>query len=207
MDTKNRPLIVAWMNERMAEEPMTNMRLTSRDLESLPDDNKRYELIDGELYVSKQPHYNHQVVCGRIWEVLQVWSRQTQAGAANLAPGVIFAEDEDVAPDVVWNSRTRLALTLQADGKLHTAPDLAVEVLSPGTANEQRDRALKLKLYSRRGVQEYWIVNWQQRSLELYRRQDGVLTLDCTLYEADLLQSPLLPGFSCQVSELFIDVL
>jgi Uma2 family endonuclease len=186
---------------------MTNLRLTSRDLELLPDDGKRYEIIDGELYVSKQPHYNHQVVCCRIWELLQVWSRQTKAGAANLAAGLIFAEDDDVAPDVVWNSRERLTTTLQADGKLHTAPDLAIEVLSPGTTNEKRDRELKLKLYSRRGVQEYWIVSWQERSSEIYRREEAALKLHSKLYEDDLLQSPLLPGFSCQVSQLFIDVL
>ena len=125
---------------------------------------------------------------------------------ANIAPGVIFADDDDVAPDVVWISRQRRAKALQSDGKLHTAPELVVEVLSPGTTNVARDRQAKLKLYSSQGVLEYWIVNWQERSLEVYRRQEGVLKINSTLYEDDLLQSPHLPGFSCPVSQIFADI-
>jgi len=186
---------------------MATLRWTSRDLESLPDNGKRYEIVDGELYVSKQPDWHHQFVCGKVFMVLQLWSGQTKAGMANLAPGVIFAEDDDVAPDVVWISKGRLATSLDSAGHLHTAPELAIEVLSPGTMNERRDREAKLKLYSRRGVLEYWIVNWQERYIEIYQREDAVLKLNRTLYESDILQSPLLPGFSCQVSQLFDDSL
>lgn len=186
---------------------MATLRWTSRDLESLPDDGKRYEIVDGELYMSKQPHWHHQFVCGKVFMLLQLWSGQTKAGMANLAPGVIFAEDDDVAPDVVWVSKERLATALQPDGKLHTAPELVVEALSPGVINTSRDREAKLKLYSRRGVLEYWIVNWQERYIEVYQREDAVLKLNRTLYESDILQSPLLPGFSCQLSQLFDDSL
>ena len=77
---------------------------------------------------------------------------------------------------------------------------------APGGTNELRDREAKLKLYSRRGVVEYWIVSWQERLVELYRREDAALKLVNTLYENDVLQSPLLPGFACQVSLLFAGV-
>lgn len=186
---------------------MKTLRWNSRDLEALPDDGKRYEVVDGELYVSKQPHWEHQFVCGQVFALLQNWSNQTKTGMANLAPGLIFGEEDDVAPDVIWISRERLTSALQADGKLHMAPELVVEVLSPGITNERRDREAKLKLYSRRGVQEYWVVNWQEHYLEIYRREEAVLTLDKTLYQNDLLQSPLLPGFTCQVSHLFSNAL
>src|SRR5205085_6693914 len=86
--------------------------------------------------------------------------------------GVIFARDEAVAPDVVWVGADRLHSVLWDDGKLHAAPDLMVEVLSPGQANEERDRELKLDVYSRRGVREYWIASWQAHTVELYRRED-----------------------------------
>jgi len=185
---------------------MTSLRWTSKDLELLPDNGNRYEVIDGELYVSKQPHWHHQFACNRLWEVLQTWSRQTEAGMANSAPGLIFDDDDDVAPDVVWISRQRLATSLEADGKLHNAPELAIEVLAPGRANEKRDRELKLKLYSRRGVLEYWVVDWQKRSLEVYRREQATLVLASTLYETDILESPVLSGFCCQVSELFNEI-
>lgn len=182
---------------------MKNLLWTSRDLEMMPDDGKRYEVVDGELHASKQPHYHHQLVCFRLGAVLDAWCLETGAGEVNAAPGLIFGDNDDVAPDIVWNSRERLATSLQPDGKLHTAPELVVEVLSPGVTNEHRDRQIKLKLYSQRGVSEYWIVSWAERRIEIYRRIETVLTLISTLYETDTLQSPLLPGFSCPVSKLF----
>jgi len=182
---------------------MDTLRWTIHDLELLPDDGKRYEIIDGELYVAKQPDWQHQLVCFQLASLLQAWSEQSQIGLANLAPGIIFTDDNNVVPDVVWISRERLRTALQADGKLHAAPELVVEVLSPGPENERRDREVKLKLYSRRNAKEYWVVNWQERSVEVYRRENAVLTLSKTLDENDILESPLLPGFRCQVSLLF----
>jgi Uma2 family endonuclease len=181
----------------------STLRWTSTDLESLPDDGKRYEIIDGALYVSKQPSWHHQHTCFLIAKQLDSWNDETGAGQINLAPGLIFAEDDDVAPDVVWLSNERLTLTLAEDGKLHAAPELIVEVLSPGRANEKRDREAKLKLYSRRGVSEYWIIDWQRRRLEVYRRRDLVLHLFATLQAEDTLMTPLLPGFSCSLATLF----
>ncbi len=186
---------------------MKTIHWTSKDLEILPDDGQRYEIIDGELYVSKQPHKHHQLVCSRVWELLQIWSRQTGAGEAVIAPGVIFAEDNDVAPDVTWVSQERLATAYQADGKYHAAPDLMVEVLSPGSSNERRDREFKLWLYSRRGVLEYWIISWMELRLEIYRREEGQLQLHSTLYKNDTVSSPHLPGFTCSVSQFFDDIL
>ena len=183
----------------------TSLRWRSADLELLPDDGKRYEIIDGELYVSEQPHRDHQAVCGRVHAALLAWTAQTGAGQANLAPGVIFAEDDDIAPDVVWASSARLATGLR-DGKLYVAPELAVEVLSPGVSNERRDREAKLKLYSRRGVDEYWIIDWRKRTVEVYRRDEDVLQHQATLTTGDILQSPLLPGFSSSVDQFFADL-
>lgn len=178
-------------------------KLTSRDLELMPEDGKLYELIEGELYVSRQPSWEHQHTCAQIVSSLNVWSKQSGLGTANAAPGLIFAEDDDVAPDVIWISWQNLATALWADGKLHAAPELVIEVLSPGNVNQQRDRQAKLKLYSRRGVQEYWVVDWQRHQLEIYRREQGALILQTTLLDQDKLTSPLLPGFSCLVADLF----
>jgi Uma2 family endonuclease len=183
-----------------------SLRFRSADLELFPDDGKRYEIIDGELYVSKQPSWSHQVVCGNAFSALESWSRETGAGFTSLAPGVIFADDDDVAPDLVWVSAARLPLVLDRDGKLHAAPDLVVEVLSPGASNERRDREAKLRLYSRRGVSEYWIVDWQRRQVEVYRRANLALQLEATLVNDEILQSPMLAGFQLRVSDLFTRV-
>jgi Uma2 family endonuclease len=186
---------------------MKTVHWTSNDLVLLPDDGNRYEIVDGELYVAKQPHLHHQIVCTRLAAFLQQWSDQTQMGMPIFTPGVIFTNDNDVVPDLVWISYERLSTAFQADGKLHTSPELVIEVLSPGAENECRDREVKLKLYSCRGAEEYWIVNWQERRLEVYRRLEGVLELEKTLNENDTLQSPLLPGFSCKVGQFFTSVL
>ena len=82
------------------------------------------------------------------------------ATAAELCNPETAGSINRAAPDVVWVSKERLAAVLRRDGKLHGAPDLVIEVLSPGAKNERRDREAKLKLYARRGVREYWIINW-----------------------------------------------
>jgi Uma2 family endonuclease len=119
---------------------------------------------------------------------------------------VIFSQDEAVAPDLVWVAQDRFERVVGEDGKLHAAPDLMVEVLSPGSANETRDRELKLDLYSRRGVPEYWIADYRGRTFEVYRRHGDRLQLVATLRDGDILTSPLLPGFACPVSRLWVPI-
>src|SRR5215471_16611045 len=146
----------------------TSMRWTSSDLLALPVDNGlRYEIIDGELYVSSAPHSFHERLRLKIAVELENWSRNIGRGEANLGCGLIFSEDNDVIPDAIWISEERLKAALEEDGKLHLAPELVVEVLSPGRANERRDREAKLGLYSRRGVEEYWIIDWRKRCIDV----------------------------------------
>ena len=179
-------------------------RFTSADLELLPDvDGVRYEIIDGELYVSRQPDWHHQYTCNEVAVELRNWSRQTGLGVIIPAPGLIFAADDDVAPDLVWISRERLAAVQDEAGHLRAAPELVVEVLSRGATNERRDRDLKLTLYSRRGVREYWIVDWRRQTVEVYRREQAALRLVATLGNEDALTSPLLPGFTSPVAGLW----
>ncbi len=180
-------------------------RFTVADLEVLPNslDDTRYELIAGEPFVSEQPHWAHQLTSATLGAALHAWNRESRRGVANIAPGVIFSPRDAVAPDVVWISRERRARGLRADGKLHTAPEIAIAVLSPGGANERRDRELKLKLYAREGVEEYWLVDWRTRTIEIYRRAGELLQLAHTLTDADTLTSPLLPGFAYPVRDLW----
>lgn len=181
-------------------------RFTSADLEQMPDDGKRYEIIDGELYVSDPRDWQHQVVCGKVAAALMRWDEHANVGVPNSAPGLIFSPYDDVAPDVVWISNGRLATALGQDGYLHEAPEIVAEVLSLGVENERRDRETKLKLYARRGVQEYWIVDWRKRQIEVFRREQATLKQAATLFAQDMLDSPLLPGFACQVETLFAHV-
>jgi Uma2 family endonuclease len=77
------------------------------------------------------------------------------------------------------------------------------EVLPPGDRNEQRHREVRLKLYSRYTVQEYWIINWQLITLKIYRRAEAQLQMVGTLLIDDTLSSPLLPGFNTSIAEFF----
>jgi len=182
----------------------TDVRFTIHDLEGVArDETKRYEIIDGKLHVSTQPHWRHQVVCSRIDRAFSHWDPESARGILIPAPGVIFSIHEAVAPDLAWVSRERLGFVVGDDGKLHRAPDLVVEVLSPGRENELRDRELKLKVYSRQGVREYWIADWRAPAVQVFRRQDAQLELSATLTAEDTLTSPLLPGFGLALRELF----
>ncbi|MFN8637393.1 MAG: Uma2 family endonuclease [Chloroflexota bacterium] len=163
----------------------------------------RYEIIDGELYASRQPDWHHQYTCNEIAGELRNWNRHLGLGVTIPAPGLVFAADDDCAPDVVWISRERLAAVQDGAGHLRAAPELVVEVLSYGATNERRDRDLKLTLYSRRGVREYWLVDWRQQTIEVYRREQAALRLVATLANEDTLTSPLLPDFAVSVSGIW----
>jgi Uma2 family endonuclease len=187
------------MSQRIGDK----VRWTAADLELFLDNGNRYEIVEGELLVTRAPDWRHQKASTRISTALDTWSLSTGLGEAVQAPGVIFTDADNVIPDVVWVSRERLAVLLDEAGHLTGAPELIVEVLSPGNENERRDRELKLKLYSERGVQEYWIIDWQKQQVEVYRREQVLLRLVNTLFPFDQLTSPLLPDFSYPVSQLF----
>src|SRR5215475_3861941 len=177
-------------------------KFTSADLALMPDDGKRREIIEGELYVSRAPSFEHQYACTRLSRFLDEWNDQSGLGVVVAAPGLVFAEDDDVIPDAIWISLERFGGSRDEDGHFVVAPDLIIEVLSPGKSNKERDRQAKLKLYSRRGIQEYWMVDWMEQQVEVYRREGGALKQPLTLL-GDSIESPLLPGFSFQVESLF----
>jgi Uma2 family endonuclease len=182
----------------------TTARFTTRDLDAFPDNEfYRYEIIDGELHVTKAPGGEHQIICGRLIVVLGVWNDSADMGFVLTAPGVVFTEEDAVIPDVVWVRKDRYPLVLDAARHFIEAPELVIEVLSPGSSNQRRDRELKLGVYDRRAVPEYWIVDWEHKQVLVYRREGAELPLITTLTEAGTLTSPQLPGFACPVSSLF----
>jgi Uma2 family endonuclease len=180
------------------------VRWTTQDIEALPDNEwVRYEIVDGELFVTRSPHHKHQQLAGRIFAALDQWAVGSGLGEASIMPGLIFSDADNVSPDVVWGSHDRIAQIQDEAGHFQGAPELVVEVLSPGKANEDRDRSAKLKLYSIQGVEEYWIVDRMAQRVEVYRREQAQLTLVATLLAQDAITSPLLPGFACAVAPLF----
>lgn len=183
---------------------LKQVRWTIHDVEGLPENDWiRYEILDGELFMTRSPHRRHQQACGKIFSQLDMWSESNHLGVTIFAPGLIFSDIDSVIPDVVWVTHERLEQIEDEAGHLTGAPELVVEVLSPGKQNERRDKQAKLKLYSLTGVQEYWIVNYFTKQVEIYRREQAQLVKVATLLETDEITSPLLPGFSAVVRLLF----
>ena len=190
---------------------ITTRLFTVGDLENFPDDGSRYEVIDGELYVSTAPHIEHQLIQTNCATPLDSWSKRTGLGVLVPGSGLIFSRHDGVIPDLMWFGKERYPVarinpaTGEQDGKVYLAPEIAVEVLSPGKANEERDRETKLTLYSRRGVREYWIINRFTRTVAIYRRTAAAeLVLTTTLTDRDTLTSPLLPDFALAIEDIFL---
>src|SRR5690348_11287918 len=101
-------------------------RYTLTDLEGIPQpwDDTRYEIIDGELFVSTQPSNRHQYTCNEVTTDLTIWNRASGAGIVLPAPGLIFADDDNAAPDVIWVSHERYRSVLGDEDKLHGSPEL-----------------------------------------------------------------------------------
>jgi Uma2 family endonuclease len=161
----------------------------------------RYEVIDGELYVTHARNNDHQYVCLALGAALHVWSMASGLGAAYTTPGLVLAEDNEVIPDLVWASRERIGSATDEKGHFTLAPELIVEVLAPGRVHEVLDREVKLRVYSLEGAQEYWLVDPREQLVEVYRRQGGELRL--SFAEGDTLTSPLLPGFFCPLATIW----
>lgn len=175
---------------------------TVADLELMPDDGKRYELIEGDLVVSHAPGLSHQGILDNLNFYLKGYLRHSAVGKSWSTPGVIFDNFNAVIPDLVFVSNERLG-EVAATERVTGAPDLAIEILSPGADNARRDRSMKLKTYGKFGVAEYWIVDGFQRLIEVYRLADGELTLASVLRFNDVLTSALLPGVRCEVRQVF----
>ncbi|MBW4583427.1 MAG: Uma2 family endonuclease [Tildeniella nuda ZEHNDER 1965/U140] len=188
----------------MSQTSSEKVRWTTADLDLLAADEwKRYEIIDGELFVTRAPHLRHQSVIRNICNELGNWSDKTQLGEAFPTPGIIFSDADNVIPDAVWISVERMERFTDEAGHFIGAPELIVEVLSPGATNERRDREAKLKLYSSQGVEEYWIVNRELQQIEMYRRENAALKRTATYNAQDTITSPILPGFACLVQRFF----
>jgi Uma2 family endonuclease len=182
-------------------------RWTSADLALFPDDPRlRYEIIDGELYVSKAPHWHHQLVADRLSRALGNWNDVAALGEVASGPGIILEDDDNLIPDVIWISQARLAQALGPDGKLHALPELVIEILSPGKQNIQRDRESKPVVYARQGVEAYWIVDWVERTIEVYQLTGIELSFVAILRPGDTLTSPLLPGFALPIAHVFANL-
>jgi Uma2 family endonuclease len=176
--------------------------LTVADLVALPDDGNRYELFEGEIFVSRAPSLSHQRVIANLVTLIGVYLEQNPIGEVFPTPGVIFDEYNSAIPDIVFITQQQVD-SIGTGEHIREAPALVVEVVSPGKQNALRDREMKRQVYGKHGVKEYWIADPATRAVEIYRLEKRTLKLAATLTGEDELTSPALPGFKCQVKQVF----
>ena len=177
--------------------------LTVDYLETLPDDNNRYELIAGELFVSRAPGLPHQLVLQRLQLALANHLETNPIGIIVPGAGAVFSDYDSVIPDLVFVRKERWN-KIVANERFVAAPDLVIEVLSAGNQNRKRDLEAKRKLYARFDVEEYWIVDRENRCVMIFRLHDHTPEETVVLLDRDDLTSSLLPGFVVNVGSLFI---
>ena len=173
------------------------MKLTVENYRQLPEDGKRYEILEGELAVTPAPGTVHQRVVGRLYSALAEFVRNRQIGELFLAPlDVILSVHTVVQPDLLFVSKERQSV-IRADG-IYGAPDLVVEVLSPSTA--ERDRGVKRRLYLRYGVREVWLVDPEARTLEV---DNGASVVSLNGEVLVLPEFSILRGLALEAREVF----
>jgi len=177
--------------------------LTIADWDAMPfEDGYRYEIIEGELFVSCSPGLTHQRVFGNLFFHLTSYLRANPIGEIVSTPGLILSDSSGVIPDLVFFTNEQRDSIITGE-RLTGPPVLVIEIVSPGSANIKRDRIAKLRLYAKHGVPEYWIVDPQNSTIERYVDDGSSLSLAETLREEDSLATAVLPGFSCPVGEIF----
>ena len=168
------------------------------DYESLPEE-PRCELIHGRFFVSPSPSGRHQTVVLALFRWLHGIARKA-GGRALAAPlDVHLNEHTVVQPDLVYISSARKGIVQAA---IEGAPNLVIEVVSPGTA--RLDRGEKLRAYARASVAEYWIVDPQERQIQFLRGAEGMFVVE--LSDGTLYRSGVNPEIELDLEELWRDV-
>src|SRR2546423_3793281 len=148
--------------------------LTVADLDACPDDSNRYELIDGELFVSRAPGIPHQRILNNLQLALGNYLKNNAVGVLVPGAGAIFSNYDAVIPDLVFVRNERWPDVVK-DNKFTSGLDLVIEILSPGKENRDRDFLVKRQLYAKYEIGEYWIVDAEDRLIEIYRLRSGKL--------------------------------
>lgn len=186
----------------MSTSARSDSRLTYDDFLLFPDDGNRHELIDGEHHVTPSPSRRHQQLLGRLHlAVANHLADNPTLGEVYLSPfDVVFSKWDVVEPDLIFVAGDQL--TILTEKNIVGAPALIVEIASPST--RRRDQHLKRRLFEARGVREYWMVDPDQDTVTVDRLDGtGSFTRNAVLGVDAVLTTPLLPGWSLPLNQLF----
>ena len=174
--------------------------LTYQDYLKMPDDRTRKEIIGGDLYVTVAPSPLHQRVVVRLVSMLSGYVRERGLGEVLVSPiDVLLSQIDVVQPDIIFVAAANAHIV--GDAAVQGAPDVVIEVLSPSTLRLDRER--KMDLYARAGVREYWIVDPDNRVVEIYLPAKGPFQLERRFQEGLSIQSDLIPGLSIDLHDVW----
>ena len=175
------------------------VKFTYEDYKHTPED-KRYELLDGELIMVPAPRTEHQRTSREIEFALHIFVTGNELGEVFDAPyDVVLSQTDVVQPDILFVSKERSYIITEEN--IRGAPDLVVEVLSPSTA--QRDRTLKRTLYALHEIPEYWQADTDAKNVTGLTLHNGEYKVAGIYGEGQTLVSPLLPGFTLEIDSIF----
>jgi Uma2 family endonuclease len=181
----------------------SGVKLTYDDFVLFPDDGQRHEIIDGEHYVTPSPNTKHQKIVVNLTVEIGSWLKEHPIGTLFCAPfDTLLSNFDIVEPDLLYLSKERAAEFL-TPAHVRGAPDLVVEIGSPGT--RRRDETIKRRLYERSGVLEYWVVDPELDLVRVYRRAGDTFAraVELSREAGDILTTSLLPGLELPLSRIF----
>lgn len=174
--------------------------LTTEDYRTLPDSGPRYQLVEGELYMSPAPNRYHQIISRNIEFMLLKYLEANPRGELYDAPFDVYLSPHDVfQPDLVFVARENFSVL--TDAGVEGTPDFVVEILSP--SNAYLDKKAKLHVYARTGVKELWLVDPDTRLVHVYALQQNAEQPAATFDEKDTFASSHFPGLAIRVAEIF----
>ena len=178
----------------------TKTKCTYNDY-ALMDDDKRYELIEGELYMVPAPGFYHQTISMNISHPLKQFVKENNLGTVLYATfDVVLSETDVVQPDIIFVSKERMGLMTEKN--LRGTPDLAIEILFSST--KERDKLVKKRLYMEYGVKEFWIVDPDKKAIEIMVLSETGYETEGLYFIDDELTSPLLRDFRLDLKEVFL---
>lgn len=174
--------------------------LTYQDYLQMPDDRTRKEILGGDLYVTPAPPPVHQRAVTNLTSILNTYAAGHGLGTVFVSPiDLVLSQTDVVQPDIVFVSAANKRIIGEA--AIQGTPDLVVEVLSPSTA--KLDRGRKKELYARSGIPEYWILDPEGRTVEVYRLSAGAYRQDLRASGSDAIHPDLFPGLAVNLASLW----
>lgn len=172
---------------------------TEHDYLSLPDTNKIVELSEGVISVQAPPLFTHQLISGNIYRSFRHFVKTNNSGTIIFLIAIRLAEGKIRRPDIVFYTNEHKH---RAGGTISGIPDLAMEVISPGSRTI--DRREKFQEYAQAGIAEYWIVDPKTETIELFAiDEERAYTLVVKAEKGQLAHSKLLDGFEVSVEDVF----